>query len=327
MATSVPSVRWVALMAGILLFSCVEPQPKTLTLPSLEDAQRQERQALAKFNARRFSEECVAIDSVLRATGREAQILPGGVRLTSNSTSTLNPLHESSGNEWRPEAGHRVVWSWIARSLDGDSLAAGVDEFTVDRDAVPKAFHEAAKHAGHRQDMEVWSPSVSAFGVRGVPGEIPPYTPVHLEVSQRRSIRDTAWARGMMRGEVPESLWLEAFVIEKDDSARPERLEEGLYVTVHSSRTAPIQSGDVVLLRIRTSAVMGGRETETDLEWPVGTPDQLVPALENALAQTPTAHTLSIWATSIWAFGEAGIPSAEIPPRSPVRFHVEVVPL
>ena len=323
MATSGPAVRWVALMASILLFSCVEPQPKTLTLPSLDDAQRQERQALAKFNAQRFSEECAAIDSVLRATGRDAQVLPGGVRLASKSSA----LQEPRGYEWQPKSGDLVVWSWVARSLDGDSLSAGEDEFTVDRDAVPKAFHEASKHVSHFQDVEVWSPSVSAFGVRGVPGEIPPYTPVHLEVSQRRSIRDTAWAKGVMRGEVHESLWLEAFVLEMDKSARPERIAEGLYVTVHSTRTASLQSGDVVFLRIRTSAVMGGRETETDLEWPVGTPDQLVPALENVLAQTPTAGTLSIWAISKWAFGESGIPSADIPPRSPVRFDVEVVPL
>jgi len=323
MATSGPSVRWVALMAGTLLFSCVEPQPKSLTLPSLEDAQRQERKALVKFNAQRFNEECVAIDSALRVMGVDAQVLAGGVRLAKTS----NALQEPTQRDWQPKGGDLVVWSWVARSLDGDSLSVGEDEFTVDRDAVPQAFHEAAKHVGHRQDVEVWSPSVSAFGVRGVPGEIPPYTPVHLEVNQRRSIRDTAWARSVMRGEVSELPWLESFMLERDASARPEKLSEGLFVTVHSTRQAPLNMGDVALLRIRTSSVMGGRETETDLEWPVGTPDQLVPALEKALAQIPAASTLSIWSTSNWAFGETGIPSADIPPRSPVRFDVEVVPL
>jgi hypothetical protein len=130
-----------------------------------------------------------------------------------------------------------------------------------------------------------------------------------------------------MRGEVSELPWLESFMLERDASARPEKLSEGLFVTVHSTRQAPLNMGDVALLRIRTSSVMGGRETETDLEWPVGTPDQLVPALEKALAQIPAASTLSIWSTSHWAFGETGIPSADIPPRSPVRFDVEVVPL
>ena len=317
------TVRWMALLVAVVLLGCVDPQPKSLTLPSLEDAQRQELRALTKFNAQRFKEECASIDSILQSSSFEVVPLPAGIRLARSKAES-----QSEGlNGWLCKSGDRVVWSWVARSLNGDSLSTGVDEFIVDRDAVPQAFHEVAKHTGHNHDVDVWSPSVSAFGVRGVPGEIPPYTPVHLEVNQRRSIRDTAWARSVMRGEVSELPWLESFMLERDASARPEKLSEGLFVTVHSTRQAPLNMGDVALLRIRTSSVMGGRETETDLEWPVGTPDQLVPALEKALAQIPAASTLSIWSTSHWAFGETGIPSADIPPRSPVRFDVEVVPL
>ena len=317
------TVRWMALLVAVVLLGCVDPQPKSLTLPSLEDAQRQELRALTKFNARRFKEECASIDSILQSSSFEVVPLPAGIRLARSKAESQS----EALNGWLCKSGDRVVWSWVARSLKGDSLSTGVDEFIVDRDAVPQAFHEVAKHTGHNHDVDVWSPSVSAFGVRGVPGEIPPYTPVHLEVNQRRSIRDTAWARAVMRGEFPEAPWLNAFVLDMEVAKRPAISEQGLFVHVHSTRSRSLQAGEVVLLRIRTSSLMTESENETDLEWSVGTPDQLVPALERALVAHADARTLSIWAASNWAFGADGIPSANIPPRSPIRFDVEVVPL
>ena len=59
--------------------------------------------------------------------------------------------------------------------------------------------------------------------------------------------------------------------------------------------------------------------------WKVGTPDQLVPALEAAFSAHPDVRTMTVWSTSDQAFGTDGAPSAGIEPHRPMRFDVEVV--
>jgi hypothetical protein len=187
-------------------------------------------------------------------------------------------------------------------------------------------FHEAAKELGHVQSGRIWSPSISAFGVRGIPGEIPPYATLQLEVEQRRSTQDSAWWEGVRRGEENETLWLGQFV-QSLPQPLPVEAAEGVWVQVHTSRQASLRDGETVLLRIRTTPVRSNADRETTVEWRVGTPDQVVSALQVALAAWPKAGTLSVWSTSMNAFGEDGVPKAGIPPHTPIRFDVEVVPL
>lgn len=321
-------VRWApiwGLAAAACLCHCVEPQPKTLTLPSAKEANRQVRRALAEFNSERFNLECASIDSAIQLRGGPSEALPGGIRLVRQPGSILQ--EEEVSGTWFPETGHRVRWSWVAYSLDGDSMSRGESEFAVDRDAVPRCFHEAAKKMGHDELAEVWSPSVSAFGVRGVPGEIPPFTSVRLAVHQQRSIQDTAWLGSVQRGTLPEPPWLNAYVESLEGKAQAVLVDEGLHLALHTKRLNALRAGQVAELRIRTQSLCGGEERTTRMEWVVGTPDQLVSGLEKILALYPRAATLTVWCSSAWAFGAEGVPDAGILSRCPVRFDVEVVAL
>ena len=161
-----------AVMGAMLVASCIEPQPQTLTLPTAADQNKKVRQAMVEFNEARFAEECAAIDSAVAKTGWPADTLPGGVLLQHD---TAAPAIEEGLKGWKAAQGNRVQWAWEAYTLGGSLLTSGSDEFEVERGAVPRAFHEAAKSLGHDVEADVWSPSVSAFGVRGVPGRDPAF--------------------------------------------------------------------------------------------------------------------------------------------------------
>ena len=317
---------WTATLA-VALTSCLEPEPQTLTLPTLADEDRQVRKAMVEFNEARFQEEREAIVSAIRQTPLPSDTLRGGVvlqRLPQDSTkSTL-----SIGlDDWRPGVGDRVVWAWEAYTLDGKRLTAGQDEFAVERGAVPQAFHEAAKQLGHLEHADVWTPSLSAFGVRGIPGEVPPYMPLRLRIEQSRSIQDTAWWAAIQRAETSEVPWLAAFLQDVTPDSLAQQISEGVWLQVHSSRREPWAEDQTLSLRIRTSACVGNFERETQMEWRLGTQDQLVPALEHAVLHSRHAERFTVWSVSDQAFGSQGSFRAGIPPHTPLRFDVEVVPL
>ena len=311
-----------AVFGAMLVASCVEPQPQTLTLPTAADQNKKVRQAMVEFNEARFQEECAAIDSAVSKTGWPADTLPGGVLLQHD---TAAPAMQQGLKGWKAAPGDRVQWAWEAYTLGGSLLTSGVDEFEVERGAVPRAFHEAAKSLGHDVGADVWSPSVSAFGVRGVPGEIPPFTPVRLHIRQTRSVQDTAWWGGVQRGVLDEAFWLKNAVQSMEGQGQPVEVAAGVWVQVHSEHSKPREVDQTVLLRIRTATLDASMERETQMEWKVGTQDQLVPALEQALSSQPTAQTLTVWCTSFMAFGRDGSPEAGIAPHTPLRFEVEVV--
>ena len=311
-----------AVMGAMLVASCVEPQPQSLTLPTAADQNKKVRQAMVEFNEARFQEECAAIDSAIVKTGLPADTLPGGVLLQHD---TAAPAIEEGLKGWKATQGDRVQWAWEAYTLGGSLLTSGVDEFEVERGAVPRAFHEAANSLGHDVEADVWSPSVSAFGVRGVPGEIPPFTPVRLHIRQTRSVQDTVWWGGVQRGALNEAFWLKNAVQSMQGQGQPVEVAAGVWVQVHSEHSKPRAIDQTVLLRIRTATLDASMERETQMEWKVGTQDQLVPALEKALSSLPTAQTLTVWCTSAQAFGRDGSPEAGILPRTPLHFEVEVV--
>ena len=309
-----------AVFGAMLVASCVEPQPQTLTLPMAADQEKKVRQAMVEFNEARFQEECAAIDSAVTRTRWPADTLPGGVLL---QIDTAAPAMQQGLKEWQASPGDRVQWAWEAYTLGGSLLTSGSDEFEVERGAVPRAFHEAAKSLGHDAEADVWSPSVSAFGVRGVPGEIPPFTPVRLHVRQTRSVQDTAWWGDVQRGVLDEAFWLQNAV--QSMEGQHVEVAAGVWVQVHSEHSKPQEVDETVLLRIRTATLDASMERETQMEWKVGTQDQLVPALEKALSSLPTAQTLTVWCTSSMAFGRDGSPGADIAPQMPLRFEVEVI--
>ena len=317
---------WAAALA-VAWTGCIEPEPQTLTLPTLAEEDRQVRKAMVEFNEARFQEERQAIVAAIGQTDLPSETLRGGVvlqRLSPDSTaSTLSKgLHG-----WRAEAGDRVVWDWEAFTLDGKRLTAGKDEFEVERGAVPQAFHEAAKQLGHLELADVWTPSISAFGVRGIPGEVPPYVPVRLSVEQSRSIQDTAWWSSIQSAETSEAPWLAAFLQDLRADSVAQEIGKGVWLQVHSARREPWAEGQTLSLRIRTSACVGNFERETQMEWRLGTQDQLVPALERAVLNSRHSERFTVWSVSDQAFGSQGSSRAGIPPRTPLRFDVEVVPL
>ncbi|MGB0149893.1 MAG: FKBP-type peptidyl-prolyl cis-trans isomerase [Flavobacteriales bacterium] len=293
-----------------------------MTVPSEEEANRAMRESMTSFNEARFKAECAAINSAVVNAEWTVDTLPGGVLLQRDTATSAS---QNGLKGWQASPGDRVQWAWVAYTLDGALLTSGSDEFEVERAAVPRAFHEAAKALGHGVEADVWSPSVSAFGVRGVPGEIPPFTPVRLHVRQTRSVQDTAWWGGVQRGVLNEAFWLKNAVQSMEGQGRPVKVTEGVWAQVHSEHSQPQEIGQTVLLRIRTATLDASMERETQMEWQVGTQDQLVPALELALSSKSSAQTLTVWCTSSMAFGRNGSPEVGIAPNTPLRFEVEVV--
>ena len=317
---------WAAALA-VAWTSCIEPEPQTLTLPTLEDEDRQVRKAMVEFNEARFQEERMAIDAAIRQSELPSDTLRGGVVLQRLSPDSTASTLSQGLNGWRAEIGDRVFWAWEAFTLDGKRLTAGQDEFEVERGAVPQAFHEAAKQLGHLERADVWTPSLSAFGVRGIPGEIPPYMPLRLRVQQSRSIQDTAWWSAIQRAETSEAPWLAAFLKDLTTEFVAQEIAEGVWLQVHSVRREPWAEDQTLSLRIRTSACVGDFERETPMDWRLGTQDQLVPALERAVFHSRQAERFTVWSVSEQAFGSKGSSRAGIPPHTPLRFDIEVVPL
>ena len=305
-----------------LVWGCENPRPQSLTVPSEEEANRAMRESMTSFNEARFKAECAAINSAVVNAEWTVDTLPGGVLLQRDTATSAS---QNGLKGWQASPGDRVQWAWVAYTLDGALLTSGSDEFEVERAAVPRAFHEAAKALGHGVEADVWSPSVSAFGVRGVPGEIPPFTPVRLHVRQTRSVQDTAWWGGVQRGVLNEAFWLKNAVQSMEGQGRPVKVTEGVWAQVHSEHSQPQEIGQTVLLRIRTATLDASMERETQMEWQVGTQDQLVPALELALSSKSSAQTLTVWCTSFMAFGRNGSPEVGIAPNTPLRFEVEIV--
>ena len=321
-----PWLMWTATLA-VAWTSCLEPEPQTLTLPTLADEDRQVRKAMVEFNEARFQEESEAILAAIRQTELPSDTLRGGVVLQHLPQDSTTATSSQGLKGWHAQAGDRVIWTWEAFTLDGKRLTAGQDEFEVERGAVPQAFHEAAKHLGHLKHADVWTPSLSAFGVRGIPGEIPPYMPLRLRVQQSRSIQDTAWWSAIQRAETSEAPWLVAFLKDLTTDSVAQQITEGVWLQVHSARSESCTKDQTLSLRIRTSACVGDFERETAMEWRLGTQDQLVPALERAVLHSRQAERFTVWSVSGQAFGSQGSSRAGIPPRTPLRFDVEVIPL
>ena len=95
---------WAAALA-VAWTGCIEPEPQTLTLPTLAEEDRQVRKAMVEFNEARFQEEREAIVAAIRQTPFLSDTLRGGVvlqRLPQDSTTST--LSQGLDN-WRAESG------------------------------------------------------------------------------------------------------------------------------------------------------------------------------------------------------------------------------
>ena len=103
-------------------------------------------------------------------------------------------------------------------------------------------------------------------------------------------------------------------------------MTEEVWAQVHSGHSKPREVDQTVLLRIRTATLDASMERETQMEWKVGTQDQLVSALERAVMKSRIVEKFTVWSVSDQAFGSQGSSRAGIPARTPLRFDVEVIP-
>ena len=151
--------------------------------------------------------------------------------------------------------------------------------------------------------------------------------PLRLKVQQLRSTQDTTWWAAIARAENSEAPWLAAFLRDLTTDSVAQEISEGVWLQVHSERDKPWTEDQSLSMRIRTSACVGDFERETQMEWRLGTQDQLVSALELAMSHSRLVETFTVWSVSEQAFGSQGSFRAGIPPRTPLRFDVAVTPL
>lgn len=315
------SLGWLALCVAVF-WSCESPRAVPPNMPNAEARAQSTRNRLRAFNAARFEQERHQVDSAAHVHAPQSRALPGGIWLILDGG-------EANVRGRAPDGGDRVQWKWVARTLKGDTLTSGEEDFLVEKDALPLCFHEVAKSTPRPGQGRFWTTSTTAFGASGIPGEIPPFTPLDVHFVQRRPVLDADWLTEVQQGVFDEAVWLKEFVAEAAPGAfqladRP--------VWVDCVDCSPLTSeGEAMRLDIHTvdvqSIMQGEQGRESTMEWRRGTPDQLVPALEQALLAHPRAAVLTIWTTSEFAFQHKGAPAAGVRPRTPVRFDVQVSPL
>lgn len=303
----------------ILVIGCgMGRDPEPLSLPSIEQEERSFRHEMKQFNADRFNLECAVLDSLSRASHPNQR--------QETSGCVYHAILEQ-GQEAMPEAW--VAWHWEVGNLDGRTLTSGRDNFELGKGGLPPVFHQVAREIAFGDSVQIWSPSSLAFGVKGIPGSVPPYAPVIINVRQGRAWQDPLWQSQVLEGSGEEWPWLENWVEDRRvDAIR--HLEGGCIQVVETQPNQPLQQGESVVLNIRTSPMLptsgnDRKERETTMPWVVGTPDQVVPILELLVRHHPEVVTARLWSTSSMAFGADGVPSAGILPNMPVQFDVEIL--
>ena len=292
--------------------------PEPLSLPSIEQKERAFRNEMKQFNADRFSLECGVLDSISHASHPNQR---------QESSGCVYHAILEQGQDVLPDAW--VAWDWEVSNLDGRPLTSGRDNFELGKGGLPPVFHQVAKEIGIGDSVRIWSPSSLAFGVKGIPGSVPPYAPVIIHARQVRAWQDPRWQSQVLEGSGEEWPWLENWV--EDRRVDAIRHQEGGFIQVVDTQpNQPLQPGESVVLNIRTSPMLptsgnDRKERETAMPWVVGTPDQVVPILELLVRQHPNVETARLWSTSSMAFGEDGVPNAGIPANTPIQFDVEIV--
>ena len=301
----------------MLLLGCQPPAPKPLLLPSADQKDRVARKSLTAFNASRFEWETSLVDSLAHSIDAVVEPMVAGMWIRS--------FLEDNACKDRPILGDLVHWDWKAFALDGRLMTEERQSFLVGKDALPMVFHEAAMASCFNDSFHVWSPSVAAFGPTGIPGHIPPFAPLRFEVRQTRPLAKDQWLVDVQEGRTDESASLKAWLEEAEVPGLKEVEPGHVWVQIHEEGL-PLQEGETVALEIQTHLVSWAGKGPTDdavgqlLDWKVGTPDQLVRALEISTSIHPEAQVLTVFCTSDWAFGTDGVPESGIKARSPVRF-------
>lgn len=312
---------WV-LLVGMLLLSCEPPRAVPPNMPNAEERAQATRNRLRAFNAARFEQERQDVDAAAHTHAPEAVGLPGGMWLS---------LDEGGPRMFPapPEAGDRVQWTWVAQNLDGDTLTSGAEDFLVEKDALPLCFHEVAKSTPWLGQGRFWTTSTTAFGASGIPGEVPPFTALEIHFTQRRPVLDASWLAEVQQGTFEEEVWLKAFLEEAAPGAARLPALPVWVDCIECGSSAPAERAmRLDILTLDAQAILEGDQgKESTMEWGRGTPDQLVPALEQALLSHPRAEVLTVWTTSEHAFQRKGVPGAGVRPRTPVRFDVQVSPV
>lgn len=314
-------LSWL-LLAGVLLLSCEPPRAVPPNMPNAEERAQATRNRLRAFNAARFEQERHDVDSAAHVHAPEAVELPGGMWLSLDEGGPgLFPAP--------PVAGDRVQWTWVAQNLKGDTLTSGEEDFLVEKDALPLCFHEVAKSTPWHGQGQFWTTSTTAFGASGIPGEVPPFTALEIYFTQQRPVLDPSWLDEVQKGTFEEEVWLKAFLEEAaPDAARLAEVPVWVECIDCDSSVPSERALRLDILTVDAQSILEGVQgKESTMEWVRGTPDQLVPALEQALLSHPGAEVLTVWTTSEHAFQRKGVPAAGVRPATPVRFDVQVSPV
>lgn len=346
MSTGMPCSLTLLVAWGLIaVAACRPPRPQRPDLPNEDQLMQQVHRGMTRFNTERFALERAILDSLSRPF--EARLeLPGGVWVVWVREARAG-MPASVGEE--------VTMTWSAHALDGDSLCGGKEVFQVGGGGVPQAFQEISHLVVPGDSVMVWSPSNAAFGVRGIPGCIAPYTPLVLHVgcegdSQSSNLSVTPlpmsdYSQNLERDAIDgrrgagritnvecedERSWLTGW-IQRSGFDTAKEIVPGVWCLSLEDLGHPRPDGPHrMTLKTQAVADVWSEECqvrparETCMEWVPGAPDQIVPGLQEALASYESATHLLVWAISSQAFGEKGVPQAGIPASSPVCFEVSL---
>lgn len=295
------------------MMCCGGPEPQPLTLQDDVDVDRALRHEMTEFHAARFQVERSLLDSLCAASGKECVELPGGI------WAAWVRGEAAEGRE-AFALGQPVTWDWHAFTTTGTHVLHRREVVRFGDGTVPAAWDEVAQRMAPGDSVVMWVPSFSAFGPRGIPGTLPPFTPLVVHAT----IAGAADALHLPAGK-DECALLQQWVAVHAPLAT--EVEDGVWVEVLPSNAPRARQSPRSLLRIETQNAWGqAKRHATHMHWQPGAPNQVVSALEVALASFPSATRLKVYAVSAKAFGERGVPQAELLPNTPLVFELEFAP-
>ena len=174
------SVSFLALAVfALAIQSCNSNDRSQSEYGSLEQRQRNLSKAMLEYNAARLAAELQVIDSLSVAWGWTPEVISGGIvceKIASSSEGLSSvPVFE----------GDTVLWDINVSLINGVScFSMDSLQFVLGSAIRPSGFEAIATNVLRGDSVRAMVPSLMGYGIKGLPGKIPPGALLVLRLRQ-----------------------------------------------------------------------------------------------------------------------------------------------
>ncbi len=257
----------------------------------------------------------------------DAYLAENAIR-TKADASGLYILSLRNGKGPKAAAGIVVEIHYSASFLSGEKLFSSHDEsgasifFEMGKDFEIPGIEEALHKMNAGSHARVLLPSSLAYGEEGIPGLVPPYSPLLFEL-ELLSLSDPADYKTRM--EAREKADIAAYIKKKGITTTPR--DGGLYyVETKKGNGSPAVVGKLVSVKYIGSYLNGtifeNSETYGPLEFRIGE-GEIIPGLELGVSFMNAGGKALLVVPSSMGYGDTY--TGTIPPYTPLVFEVELI--